>query len=154
MSAYIKSPFKQPPQLAVAGTPAYLIGSYNDKTGPTFGYIQTDATNGTTTATVVFQITQGNAPAVGDLITVVGAANSANFNVTNVAIATVSTTAAGVCTVTYTITSTATPTTQTADGGQVIIPRPEVGETIAAAYQSVPVARPFNNANIQEGQAL
>jgi hypothetical protein len=41
-----------------------------------------------------------------------------------------------------------------ADTGLVIIPQPEVGETISAAYTSVPVARPFNNPNIQQGQSL
>lgn len=152
MSAYIKSPFKPPVQLAVAGTPSYLIGSYNDKVGPTIGNVISDSAV-TTTATLKFQILSGNAPVAGSLITVVGAGNSAHFNVTNVAIiSVVSTTDAGVCTVTYTITSTSQGTL--ADGGQVIIPQPEVGETVSAAYQSAPVARPFNNANIQEGQSL
>jgi hypothetical protein len=151
MPVYTASPFKPPVQLAVAGTPAYLIGSYNNNTGPTFGYVQSNSAV-TTTATLVFQITQGNVPAVGSLITVVGCANSANFNVTNVAIASVSTTNAGICTVTYTITSTTQ--SNTSDGGQVLIPQPEVGETVSAAYKSAPIARPFNNPNIQEGQSL
>jgi hypothetical protein len=156
MTQYVTSPFKPPVQLGVAGTPSYLIGSYNDKTGPTQGYVISDASNGTTTATLVFQITSGNIPVAGSLITVIGTANgSGNFNVTNVAIASVvSTTLQGVCTVTYTISSTASPTTQTQDYGQVIIPQPEVGETVSGAYKSVPVARPFNNPNIQEGQSL
>lgn len=156
MSQYVASPFKQPVQLAVAGTPSYLLGSYNDRTGPTQGYVISDATNGTTTATIVFQIVSGNIPSVGSLITVIGTANgSGNFNVTNVAIATVSVTLQGVCTVTCTISSTATPVTQTQDFGQVIVPQPEVGETVSGTtYSSVPVATPYNNPNIQEGKSF
>ena len=151
MPAYIASPFRPPVQLAVAGTPSYLIGSYNDKTGPTIGVILTDAAV-TTTATLVFRITSGNVPKTGSLITVVGAANSANFNVTNAAVTVISVTDAGIATVTYTITSTSQGTLP--DGGMVVIPQPEVGETVAAAYKSAPVARPFNNPNINEGQSL
>lgn len=154
MPAYVFSPFKQSPLLAVAGTPAYLIGSYNDKVGPTIGNVISDSAV-TTVGTLVFQIISGNIPVTGSLITVVGTANSAGiFNVTNETVTVVSTTAAGVCTVTYTVSSTSQ--TSTADGGQVIINQPEVGETVtsAAAYTSVPVARPFNNPNINEGQSL
>ena len=156
MSQYVTSPFKPPVQLAVAGTPSYLLGSFNDKTGPTQGYVISDASNGTTTATLIFQIVSGNVPVTGSLITVVGTANGGgNFNVTNVSVTVVSTTEQGVCTCTYTIPSTATPIAQTQDFGQVIIPQPEVGETVSGStYTSVPVARPFNNPNIQEGQAL
>ena len=154
MSQYVTSPFKASPQLAVAGTPSYLLGSYNDKTGPTLGNVISDSAV-TTTGTLTFNITSGNVPTVGSLITVVGTANaSGNFNVTNAKILTVSTTAAGVCTVTYAITSSSV-AVGTADSGQVQIPQPEVGETVSSApYSSVPVARPFNNPNIQEGQSL
>lgn len=156
MSQYQTTPFKAPVQLGVAGTPSYLLGSWNDKTGPTLGYVISDASNGTTTGTLIFQIVSGNVPVVGALITVIGTANgSGNFNVTNAAIATVSVTEQGVATVTYTIASTATPTVQTQDAGQVQVPQPEVGETVSGStYSSVPVARPFNNSNIQEGQSL
>ncbi len=153
MPVYQTTPFKASPVLAVAGTPTYLLGSYNDKTGPTVGVVISDSAV-TTTGTLTFQIMGGNIPAVESLITVVGTANgSGNFNVTNVAIATVTTTDAGVCTVTYTITSSSVPA-NTPDNGHVIIPQPEVGETVAAPTKSVPVARPYNNPEIQEGQAL
>ena len=152
MSTYIKSPFKPAPALAVAGTPQYLFGSYNDKTGPTLGNVISNSAV-TTTGTLVFLIVSGNVPVTGALISVVGCANNSNFNVTNAAITVISTTAAGVCTVTYTISSTSQGSTP--DGGQVIIQQPEVGDTVATApYNSVPVARPFNNPNIQEGQSL
>ena len=153
MSQYQKTPFRASPILAVAGTPVYLLGSYNDRTGPTFGQVISDSA-ATTTATVVFQILQGNIPVVGALLSIVGTANSGGvFNVTNVAIASISVTDAGIATVTFTITSTTQ--VSTADAGQVLVPQPEVGETVSTAtYASVPVARPFNNPNIQEGQSL
>jgi hypothetical protein len=152
MSQYQTTPFKPVPQLAVAGTPSYLLGGYNDKTGPTLGFVQSNS-GVTTTATLVFQIVSGNAPVTGSLITVVGCANSANFNVTNVAITVVSTTASGICTVTYTITSTTQGSL--ADGGQVIIPQPETTDTVSgASYASVPVAIPFNNPEMQEGKSI
>lgn len=153
MPVYQTTPFKASPALAVAGTPQYLFGSYNDKTGPTSGIVISDSAV-TTTGTLTFQILSGNIPVVGSLITVVGTANGGgNFNVTNVAIATVVCTDAGVCTVTYAITSS-TVAANTPDNGHVIVPQPEVGETVAAASKSVPVARPYNNPEIQEGQAL
>ena len=79
---YIKSPFKPTPTLLVQGRPEYVFGSWNDKTAPTQGYIISDSAV-TTTATVTFQVVSGNTPVVGSLITVVGAANSVNYNVTN-----------------------------------------------------------------------
>lgn len=150
MPAYQTTPFKQVPALLVSGTPSYLLGSFDDRSSPTFGYIITDAAV-TTTATVVFQIVSGNAPLVGEKITVRGAANSVNFNVTNGTILTVSTTDAGICTVTYAITSTSQATT--ADGGQVEVVRSEVGET-SANGSSVPAAAPFNNPNLQQGRTV
>ena len=140
MPVYQTTPFKPSPQALIQGKPEYVFGSFDDKSSPTQGTVISNATNGTTTATLIFQILSGNVPLVGDLITVIGCANSANFNVTNVAVLTVSCTTAGVCTVTYTITSTATPTSQTADTGRVIVPRIEVPEAINGTEASVPVA--------------
>lgn len=153
MSQYQKTPFRASPVLATAGIPVYLLGSYLDKTGPTLGNVISDSSTGTT-ATVIFNILSGNIPLVGALISIVGTANgSNNFNVTNATILTVSTTAAGVCTVTFTGGSLSQ--ASTADSGQVQIPQPEVGETVSSApYASVPVSRPFNNPNINEGQSL
>jgi hypothetical protein len=152
MTAYIKSPFKPVPTLLVEGRPEYVFGSWNDKTGPTLGNVISDSAV-TTTATVTFVITSGNAPAVGSLITVVGAANSPNLNVTNAQILTVTTTAAGICTVTYTITSS-TVAAGTADAGQVIIPQPELGDILAAfPASSVPVCVPGSPSQ-QSGKSL
>lgn len=131
------------PQLLVAGSPAYVWGSFNDKTGPTLIQVTQSKTNGTTTATIQFTIVSGNIPANGSLLTLVGSAVSANFNVTNVAIANVTqvnTPDNGTYTATYAITSTATPTTFTADAAQGVIPQPEVGESVSGTGASVPVA--------------
>jgi len=151
MGFYQATPFKPTPTLMVQGKPEYVFGSYNDKTGPTFGNVISDSAV-TTTATLVFQIISGNAPAVGSLITVVGAGNSANFNVTNAQILTASTTAAGVCTVTYAITSTSQGVL--ADGGQVIIPQPELGDALTnAGGASVPVCTPLSPGT-QSGKSI
>src|SRR5260370_26155847 len=132
MPFYITSPFKPVPKLLIQGTPEYVFGSFNDKTSPTLGFVISDSAV-TTTGTVTFQITSGNIPIPGALITVVGTANAAgNFNVTNATILTVTTTASGVCTVTYAIASS-TVAIGTADSGQVQIPQIENGDLISAA---------------------
>jgi hypothetical protein len=153
MSFYSKSPFKPTPTLLVQGKPEYVFGSYNDKTGPTLGNVISDSAV-TTTGTLTFNIIAGNAPAVGSLITVVGTANAGgNFNVTNAQILTVTTTAAGVCTVTYAITSSSV-AAGTPDAGQVIIPQPELGDNVTSApVSSVPVVCPASPSQ-QSGKSL
>ena len=151
MSQYQATPFRAAPKLLVAGSPEYLWGSYNDKASPTFGYVISDSAV-TTTGTVTFRIVDGNVPIVGALISVVGTANaSGNFNVTNATILTVSCTAAGICTVTYAITSSSV-AVGTADSGQVLIPQPEVGEALTAV-SSIPACMPYGNAlaNLNQG---
>lgn len=157
MSQYIKSPFRPPTPLLVANSPQYVLGSWSSNTGPTLGNVINDSAV-TTTATVKIQILSGNIPVAGSKITVVGASNSPNFNVTNAAILSVSAPAspdAGVYTVTYAITSTSQGVL--ADGGQFIIPQPELGEDITgmgSTYASVSVAAPFNNPQMDQGKAL
>ena len=148
MSFYIKSPFKPVPRLLIQGTPEYVYGSYNDKTGPTLGYIISDSGNGTT-STVVFRIASGNVPFVGALITIIGTANAAGaYNVTNAIIISVVCTDAGICTVTFLGAGTSA---STPDGGQVEIQQPEVPDNLTAgivaalatnAGASAPVAAP------------
>lgn len=152
MPVYQATPFKQSPQLLVQGRPEYVFGSFLDKTGPTLGNVISDSAV-TTTATLKFQVLSGNAPAVGSLITVVGAANSANFNVTNAVILTASTTDAGVATVTYAISSTSQATLP--DGGQVQVPQPELGDILVSptTVSSVPVAVPASPSQ-QSGKSL
>ena len=151
MSFYVKSPYKQPPVLLVQGRPEYAFGSWLDKTGPTLGNVISNSAV-TTTGTLTFQVVSGNVPQVGSLITVVGAANSPNFNVTNAQILTAVTTAAGISTVTYTITSTSQGTL--ADGGQVIVPQPELGDALTSAGEaSAPVCCPASPSQ-QSGKSL
>ena len=154
MPAYQLTPFKQSPALMYPGTATYLWGSWNDKTGPTVGNIISDSAV-TTTATVKFQIISGNVPKVGSLIAVVGAANSANFNITTptpiLTVSVANNPDTGIYTVTYAIASTSQGTL--ADGGQVIIPQPEVAEALTATT-SVPAAMPYGNATFNQNQGL
>lgn len=145
MSQYITSPFKPSPALMISGTPNYLLGSYNDKASPTFGYVISDSAV-TTTGTVTFIIKDGNVPFVGALITVIGTANAGgNFNVVNATILTVVCTDAGICTVTYAVASSSV-AVGTADSGEVEVPQPELGETLVNG-SSVPVAMTFQGSH-------
>lgn len=139
MPAYVTSPFKASPALLIAGVPYYVFGSFDDKSSPTFGTVISDS-GSTTTATLTFRVLSGNAPAVGELITVVGTSrDSGNFNVTNATILTASTTDEGISTVTYTKASGTVGTA--ADAGQVTVPRIEIGEALVNGA-TVPVAVP------------
>ena len=153
MSKYQTTPFKASPTLLVQGRPEYVFGSWLDKTGPTLGYVISDSAV-TTTGTLTFRIVAGNVPVVGSLITVVGTVNgSGNLNVTNAQILSAVTTDAGISTVTYTITSS-TVAAGTADGGQVIIPQPELGDVLSSfPASSVPVCCPSSPSN-QSGKSL
>src|ERR1039458_8599051 len=152
MPFYIKSPFKPTPKLLIQGTPEYVFGSFNDKVGATFGYVQSDSAV-TTTGTLVFRITSGNVPFVNSLISVVGTANSAGvFNVTNATILTVVCTDAGICTVSYAVSSTSQ--TSTPDGGEVTINQSEIPDQLTAGIvaavpaASFPVAAPVGATTI------
>ena len=153
MPAYVTSPFKPTPILLVQGRPEYVFGSWLDKTGPTLGYVVSDSAV-TTTGTLTFRIVSGNVPAVGSLITVVGTANaSGNFNVTNAQILSATTTDAGISTVTYAITSS-TVAANTPDGGQIIVPQPELGDVLSSfPASSIAVACPSSPGN-QSGKSL
>lgn len=161
MPAYNKSPFRPSPNLLTSGRPSYLFGSLNDKTSAPQGYVINDSSV-TTTATVVFQLTAGyalnTATLNGETITIIGTANSAGiFNVTNAPILTaVTNSLIGVCTVTFTIASTAQATI--ADYGQVLVSVPEVPDnaivTSSTTVASVPVSVPFNNPDPSQGRVL
>lgn len=150
---YITSPYKPTPKLLIQGTPEYLFGSFNSNTGPTQGTVVTDAGTGAI-STVVFQILSGNIPAVDSLVTIVGTANAAlAYNVTNAPVLSVSTTAAGVCTITFAGSGNSA---SAADYGQVIIPQREVGDAVTAGVisgegtavaSSAPVVSPVSGPN-------
>src|SRR5271157_2162743 len=152
---YVKSPYKPMPTLLIQGSPEYVYGSFNTQVGPTLGNVISNSAV-TTTGTLTFQILSGNVPVANSLITVVGCSNSANFNVTNANLISISTTAAGICTVTYAITSTSQPAT-TADSGQVYIAVPETPDNLSStivsglssgAGSSMPVASPVGSTSL------
>lgn len=151
MPPYSTSPFRRSPRLLVPGSPQYLFGSYNDKVGPTLGFVLSDQGDGTT-STVVFQIISGNVPVVNSLITIVGTANSGGeYNITNGTIASVVTTEQGVCTITFLNTATSA---SAQDMGQIIIPQIEVGESTSLSRTSIACAIPYNNVVANLNQAL
>src|ERR1035437_10270750 len=164
MSYYITSPFKPSPKLLVPGFPTYLWGSWNDKTGPTQGIILQSLGIGAT-AELVVKILSGNVPVVGALITVVGVAAHANFNVNNAVIIAVdryphgNEPDNGMYTLAYAAT-VATPIQ--ADAGQFIIPQPEIGEVLTAGAvaaginpgASSPAVMPYGNATYNQNQGL
>jgi hypothetical protein len=140
MPSYNSSPFAAIPQKLIPGQPAYLYGSWAQDTAPTKGVISNVAlTSNVATVTVV--INEGNVPAVGSLITIVGTASTSGlFNVTNVALTGVTlTNGAGTLTFALTHANVAS----AADGGYFIIPQPEVGDTVANGF-SVPVGLPYS----------
>jgi hypothetical protein len=151
MPSYQLTPFRESTKLLVPGLPSWLLGSYLEDAASTFGYVVSNSA-ASTIGSLVFQITQGNIPIVGSLITVRGTANSGGvFNVVGATVLTVSTNDYGTCSVTYAISSTTQ--ASTADNGQVLIPQIEVGETLVAE-SSIPVAMPYQNANANLNQAL
>ena len=138
MPNYNASPFAAIPQKLIPGRPAYLFGSFNDTVSPTKGVVNNVAL-ASNVATVTVVINEGNVPAVGSLITIVGTASASGaFNVTNVALTGVTLTN-GAGTLTFALTHANV--TSVADGGYFIIPQPEVGDTVANG-QSVPVGLP------------
>lgn len=150
---YQTTPFKVSPPLMVQGTPQYLFGSFPTDVAPTFGYVLSDSASGTT-GTVTVKITQGNVPLAGSQITISGASNNANFNVTNATILSVSAPTnpdMGVYTITFTISSTTQGTIS--DGGIFTIPQPEVGDILTSAIvaalpvSSAPVVSPVAGPN-------
>ena len=157
MPAYISSPFKPSPKLCSPGIPVYLWGNFPTDVAPTFGYVLSTSGNGST-STVVVKIMGGNIPVVSafsiPLITIVGTANSAGgYNVTNVALISVSAAQQpdqGVYTFTFagSGTSAAAP-----DAGQFLVPQPEISEALTEG-PSAPVVMPYNIVNSNLNQAV
>lgn len=128
------------PEVAVSGQPAYFFGSLPRDTQDMIAQV-TSVACASNVATVVMTIQAGNIPVVGNLITVQGTVTASGaYNVTAVAIASISGTAStGVYTVTYACT-TANLTT-TPDAGKAYVPIQETSETVAA-NQSVAIYVP------------
>src|SRR5437762_2356386 len=105
MPPYVTSPVGRNVIQAVPGLPAYGFGSLNRLVAPTRMNISSGSLSGNV-ATITGTVIEGNIPTVGQLVTVAGCSNSA-YNVTNVAIASVSAAASpdvGVYTITFALT--------------------------------------------------
>lgn len=139
MGFYQTTPFKAAPQALVPGAPAYLFGSFNDKTGPTLGTVISDSGTGAV-STVTFQILSGNIPAVDSLVTIISSANAAGaYNVTNatvLSVTQVNTPDNGVYRITF---SGSGNSATAADVGQVYIAQREVGDPLTTTVASTPV---------------
>lgn len=126
MPSYINSPY-QTPKLIMKGVPCYLFGKYNYHQSPT-QMLVTNITGSGSTATLAVQITGGEIPLVGSLISVLQTQTSGGaFNVSRALVTGVpinSTTGAG--TITF---ASATSVASTPDTGSAIVDVPEIGET-------------------------
>lgn len=147
-------PYKPPCKVLFGNKVEYCFGSFRHTVGPTIGNIITDAVNGSNVATVVFQIQSGNVPVVGALVTILGAQNTAfagavvlNAVLTSVSVVMLT----GVCTITFARTAALQATTS--DFGQVVIPQPELGETINNGA-SIPVNMTFQTAENNHATAI
>lgn len=145
MPSFNASPFAALPEKATPGCPVYLFGTYNEKQAPTKFSVTKDQATSATAAVLTVQITEGNIPAVGSLLTTYGTTNTGGqFNFTNAVITAVSITAstgAGTISVTG---SGLTTQAATADTGVGIIPVPETGDTVADG-QSVAAGLPYTS---------
>ena len=129
MPQYVNSAF-QPPQLLQKGIPAYLFGAFSQQRGNTLLGLSTDAI-ATNVATVTAQLVNGPLPNIGDLVSIINAANSAGaFNVNRAPLTGVAyVVATNVMTLTFAL--TITNQGATADGGTVIVEPAEVPEALA-----------------------
>lgn len=142
MPAFNKSPFAAAVKLLYAGVVEYLWGSWPQDVSPTKMYVTSVAT-ASNVATLGVTVYEGAIPAVGSLISVQGTQNAAGaYNVTNVALASVTIGATGSGTVTLALTSTDLATAAAA--GIAIVPQPVQKEAIAAGA-SIPVAMSNNS---------
>lgn len=122
--AYVAPPYAKRSYL-VPGMVGYSFGSFNDQAPPTKMQV-TSVAIAADVATLGVTILEGDAPAVGSLISVRGTQTGAGeFNVTNVALTGVSITGAS-GTVTFALTASNVSTTP--DAGIAVVPQPIVGD--------------------------
>lgn len=131
MTAYNTSPFGPPPVLMVGGRTEFLYGGQSDTVSPTQIRITSVAIT-SDVATVVGTIVSGNAPVVGSLVSIEGTtSNSGVFNVTNVALASVTATLlTGAVTITFPLTNANVSTTT--DHGFAVVPTPITYDSLVA----------------------
>lgn len=149
MPSYNTSPFAAIPQKLIPGQPAYLFGSWPSDVAPTRLHVSNVALV-TNVATLTVQVTAGNIPVVGALISVKGTATASGaFNVANVALTDVTLDANGAGTVSFALTHA--DVTATADGGVALIPQLQVSEAVANGA-SVAVGLPYAAPSGDSGQ--
>jgi hypothetical protein len=131
MPAYNVTPFGPPPVLMVGGRSEFLYGTQPDNVSPTEIAISSVAITANV-ATVVGTIISGNAPAVGNLVSIQGTkTNGGAFNVSNVALSSVtSNLTTGVITITFPLVGPTVGTT--ADNGFALFPAPLTYDTLVA----------------------
>lgn len=144
MPRYQFSPPKRIRQI-LAGIPIYLFGSLATNAPTTTGIV-TSVAIASNVVTLGVQITEGNIPSVGQLITVVntssdsGAANGQNFPILSVSI----TPTTGIGTITYD--ATGSNQTTTADSGTFYIPVAEIPEALVANKSEAVAIQPNKEA--------
>lgn len=131
MTAYNTSPFGPPPVLMVGGRTEFLYGGFADTISSTLIAVSSVAIT-SNVATVIGTIVSGNAPAVGSLVSIQGTKTSSGlFNVTNIALASVTATlTTGAITITFPLTNANVGTTT--DTGFAVVPQPLTFDTLAA----------------------
>lgn len=134
MPAYQTSP-NQIRKSINAGIPAYSFGSFNDRAPSTRMQVTSVAIT-SNVATLGVTLLEGNAPIVGQNVTVTGtqtatSGGGSNFNLTNVAISAVTGFGFGVNTGTISYALTSNNITTTADAGLAIAPVPELADAMA-----------------------
>lgn len=129
MPVYQGVPQNKNVQQAVAGLMAYSLGSLNRTVAPTIMTVTTVQLT-SPTAVVGVVVKEGNAPTVGQLVSITGAV-PAYFNVSNAPITAVSSPNVpdnGVFTISFTLTNANVATT--AASGLAVAPQIEIGENI------------------------
>lgn len=135
-------------RVAVSGTPIYFYGSLNQDQQDTLMQV-TSVACASNVATIGVTIQQGNIPIVGNLIWVTGTVSASGaYNVSGVAIASITAVSASAGTYTITYACTTANLATTADAGKALVPVQEVAETLAnntsvAIY--VPSQEPVDN---------
>lgn len=135
-------------RVAVSGTPSYFYGSLNMDQQDMLAQV-TSVACASNVATIGVTIQQGNIPIVGNLIWVQGTATASGvYNVSGVAIASVTAVNASLGTYTITYACTTANLTTTADAGKAVVPVQEVAEAVAANTSVaiyVPSQEPVDN---------
>ena len=133
---------------AISGRPAYFYGSLAEDQQDTLMQV-TSVACASDVATIGVTIQQGNIPIVGNLIWVTGTTNASGaYNVSGVAIASVTAVSAAAGTYTLTYACTTANLSTAAAAGKAVVPVQEVPETVAANTSVaiyVPSQEPVDN---------